>query len=151
MRSFLQTSAYARVYVDIFSYISGRNAAGDEAGFVRGLKWFLAADGILLRRPSRGGHLGASATNRRFSEWDKDGDMGSLIYDWRKDCHAAWKRRRDTKGEGTVPSELKRVKASLDLMHKGELSACQKQLLSQGLHNLLVAGRSARRRDAGEQ
>ena len=50
-----------------------------------------------------------------------------------------------------MPSELKRVKALLDLMHKGELSACQKQLLSQGLHNLLVAGRSARRRDAGEQ
>jgi len=129
------TSAYAKVYVDIFSYISGRNAAGDEAGVVRGLKWFLAADGILLRRPSRGGHLGASATNQRFCEWGEDGDMGSLIYDWRKDCHAAWERQRDTKGEGTVPSELKRVKSSLDLMHKGELSACQKQLLLQGLHN----------------
>ena len=129
------TSAYTKVYVNIFSYISGQNAAGDEAGVVRGLKWFLAADGILLRRPSRGGHLGASATNWRFSEWGEDCDMGSLICDWRRDCHAAWERRRNTEGEGTVPSELKRVKASLDLMHKGELSACQKRLLSQGLHN----------------
>jgi len=70
------TSAYAKAYVDIFSYISGRNAAGDEAGVVRGLnKWFLAADGILLRRPSRGSiwallpPTGASVNGARMATW----------------------------------------------------------------------------------
>jgi len=72
------TSAYVKVYVDIFifSYISGRNAAGDEAGVVRGLKWFLAADGILLCRPCHVGAIwvllpptGASANGARMATW----------------------------------------------------------------------------------
>jgi hypothetical protein len=129
------TAAYAKVYVDILTYIEERYAAGDEAGVTRGLKWFLAVDAILLRSPHRQGQKGTALTNRRFSEWGEDGDMGSLIHHWRIDCHAAWGRRRDTEGEGVVPSELKRVKAALDLMQKGQLSACQKRLLSEGLHD----------------
>ena len=61
--------AWALVTVDILEYIENARTAGDAANVDRGLKWYLCATQLFLRRGAKAGKRGHNVLNARFTAW----------------------------------------------------------------------------------
>ena len=74
--------AWALVTVDILEYIENARTAGDTANVDRGLKWYLCAPQLFLRRCAKTGKLGYNVLTARFTAW-REGRRDDLVQWWR--------------------------------------------------------------------
>ena len=124
------TSAYARVMVEILTYI---RCATDDEQLTRGLKWYLAIDAILLRVQDRGGSRGAGEVDARFAAW-REGDLHHLIRWWCQATNAAWSRRE--RRSSHIATEADTVRHALRLVRDGEVGRGLSMLHSLGIHSV---------------